>query len=536
MHRPGTGADTYEDYQRDIERYQQRKRSDQKAQVPATSVRSSSLPPDFLGEERGIRSSQLTHLGGFRREYLHRKRRDSNEGLPLPSETDSNTLSLPPEAETSSQASLMLAAEIEDQMSYMAFLVADMVDDSTGRQMRLLAADALPNPGVSASVQKKKMSVAKACVSTFKAFIATGILFMPQAMTNAGWGWAILLMAFSCIISTTGILLLGQCHQHHNVSYPLLGRKAFGSYGYFLIAGQVAFSQFCFCASYYIFISATIQNLFANHHMVPPSTLNIMLVVWCCLTPLGWIRRIGKMKVVNLIGDAIIIIAILSVAATAIFKIWRDGVSNEIVAFAPPSRVLIFAGTSVYAFEGIALVIPIHEGMEKPEYFPHMLVGMMLFFVVFLTGFGVLGYFAWGNDVKPVALNELPGTVGIVIQLLYILAIFCGYPLCIFPTFAILESRLFSDGPPTLKRKWLKNLGRTLLTFLMGAFAYQMSAYLSVFISMLGSFCSIPLAIIFPAMLHLKLVKDSPKLDWALVVIGSLLVPLTLYVDITHMV
>ena len=171
MHRPGTGADTYEDYQRDIERYQQRKRNDQKAQVPATSVRSNSLPPDFLGEERGIRSSQLTHLGGFRREYLHRKRRDSNEGPPLPSETDSNTLSLPPEAETSSQASLMLAAEIEDQMSYMAFLVADMVDDSTGRQMRLLAADALPG----ASVQKKKMSVAKACVSTFKAFIATGI-------------------------------------------------------------------------------------------------------------------------------------------------------------------------------------------------------------------------------------------------------------------------------------------------------------------------------------------------------------------------
>ena len=37
-------------------------------------------------------------------------------------------------------------------------------------------------------------------------------------------------------------------------------------------------------------------------------------------------------------------------------------------------RVLIFAGTSVYAFEGIALVIPIRESMEKPEYFPHMLV------------------------------------------------------------------------------------------------------------------------------------------------------------------
>lgn len=113
----------------------------------------------------------------------------------------------------------------------------------------------------------------------------------------------------------------------------------------------------------------------------------------------------------------------------ALVKLWQDGVSQDVVAFAQPSRVLIFAGTSVYAFEGIALVIPIREGMEKPEYFPHMLVGMMLFFVVFLTGFGILGYFAWGNAVKAVALNELPGTIGMAIQLLYILAIFCGYPL-----------------------------------------------------------------------------------------------------------
>lgn len=49
----------------------------------------------------------------------------------------------------------------------------------------------------------------------------------------------------------------------------------------------------------------------------------------------------------------------------------------------------------------------------------------------------------------------------------------------IFPAFAIIESKLFSDGPPTLMRKWLKNLLRTFITLLMGAFAYQMSAYLS---------------------------------------------------------
>ena len=75
-------------------------------------------------------------------------------------------------------------------------------------------------------------------------------------------------------------------------------------------------------------------------------------------------------------------------------------------------------------------MIPIREGMEKPEYFPHMLTGrsfsqhilcsqgMMLFFVVTLIGFGLLGYLAWGNAVKPVVLNELTGLFGVIIQTL----------------------------------------------------------------------------------------------------------------------
>ncbi|CAJ1444256.1 unnamed protein product [Effrenium voratum] len=435
MDRPATG-EAYEDLQRDIERFQQRKRGE-----PGASPRSSSLPPDFLGEERGIRSSHLTHLGGFRREYLHRKNRDSTGPQLQPGGSDTDTAASPElvDSHAHSQTSAeRLAAEIEDQMSNMAFFVVDTLDESPGRQMRLLAEQLPPRPGA-----KKKMSVLKACVSTFKAFIATGILFMPQAVTNAGWAWAVLLMTGSCIISTAGILLLGQCHQHHNVSYPLMGRKAYGGYGYFLIAGQVALSQFGFCTSYFVFICSTLQNICRGHGWEPPSNAVIMACVALVLTPLGWIRRISKMKVVNIIGDAIIMVAILAVAVAACLKLLREGPAPEVVAFAPLSRVLIFAGTAVYAFEGIALVIPIREGMERPELFPHMLVGMMCLFVVILTGFGILGYCAWGNNVQTVVLNELQGPFGTAVQLSYVFAILCSFPLAIFPTFTICEAGIF---------------------------------------------------------------------------------------------
>ncbi|OLQ05828.1 hypothetical protein AK812_SmicGene10925 [Symbiodinium microadriaticum] len=55
---------------------------------------------------------------------------------------------------------LRLANEIRDQMSYIAFFVADMGDGDEGRQTRLLA-DSLPPPQ---QAPKKKMSLAKACL------------------------------------------------------------------------------------------------------------------------------------------------------------------------------------------------------------------------------------------------------------------------------------------------------------------------------------------------------------------------------------
>mmetsp|Transcript_56775 Transcript_56775/g.132761 ORF Transcript_56775/g.132761 Transcript_56775/m.132761 type:complete len:528 (+) Transcript_56775:75-1658(+) len=526
MLRPGTRDDTYEDYQRDVERFQQRRDG-------GAEARSASLPPDFLGEERGLRSSHLTHLGGFRREYLHRKRKETDEPQPTGTEETSNESGdCSPPVPTTNSSSYLLALEIQDQMSYIAFFVADIGDDELpGRQTRLLV-DSLPPPPAG---PKKKMSLVKACFSTFKAFIATGILFMPQAVTNAGWGWAVILMSGSCVISTCGVLLLGECHQNCNLSYPLMGRKAYGGWGYFLIAGQVALSQFGFCTSYFIFMSSTLRRVFETWNLAAPPTGLMLLGIALLLTPLGWIRRISRMKVSNLIGDAIILFAIGVVAVAAVSTLCEQGVSPEVVAFAPPERVLVFAGTAVYAFEGIALVIPIREGMERPELFSSMLVGMMLLFVVILTGFGILGYCAWGTAVQTVVLNELSGPFGSLVQISYIFAVVCTFPIAMFPTFTICEAKLFGDFPPSSRRKWLKNAFRMAVTLLMGLLAYQMAAYLPIFISMLGSFCSIPLAILFPAMLHLKIVGDAPILAWSLIVIGMVLIPLTLYVDILGM-
>lgn len=90
------------------------------------------------------------------------------------------------------------------------------------------------------------------------------------------------------------------------------------------------------------------------------------------------------------------------------------------VLFNPESFPLLI-GTAVFAFEGIGLyvyigvlgeadsrVIPITETMKEPTKFPRALSGVMLVVAVLFAGFGVLGYAAYGSDVKTVVLLNLP--------------------------------------------------------------------------------------------------------------------------------
>jgi len=532
----------YEDYQRDIRRFQERHHHDR-------SSLTRSLPDLDADDRAAIRVSHIAQIGGFRREFLHRqasgrsRNNTENESLEAELAPEASPEPEPAPQEASAVGNVrMLAYQIDEHMRSLVFFFGaegscyestdggGLFEEPTTRELRSHCQSVLSEEHAPAGAHRK-LSVGKACASAFKAFIGTGILFVPQGAAGAGWASAVAMLMASAMISTVGIIFLGQCHQVCPRPYPEMGREAFGVVGYSIISFQIALSQFSFTTTFIVFISSTVHQLCrASDVHVPPSWA-VVGVTTLLFIPLGWIRRIGKMRIPTLIGDVIIVFAVLYVFVSAAVLIGRNGPSPAAVPWGDTKPTLRFVGTAIYSFEGIALVIPIRESMHKPRLFPYVLTGMMALFAALIASIGALGYVAWGPRVDTVILNELPGAGGKVVQMLYMVAVLFSFPLLIYPTFSICEAQLFSGMLASTRRKLLKNAFRSLVTIAMGILAYAVDSNLSIFVSMVGSVCCIPLAITLPAMLHMRIIGVHKWFNWLMALFGACLTPLTFYID-----
>lgn len=75
----------------------------------------------------------------------------------------------------------------------------------------------------------------------------------------------------------------------------------------------------------------------------------------------------------------------------------------------------LFFGTAIYAFEGIALVLPLKNAMLEPKKFGKAFgvlnVGIVIVTSLFIS-IGFLAYWRWGDDVQgSVTLNLPEGAV-----------------------------------------------------------------------------------------------------------------------------
>lgn len=68
-------------------------------------------------------------------------------------------------------------------------------------------------------------------------------------------------------------------------------------------------------------------------------------------------------------------------------------------------------GTVLYAFEGIALILPLQNAMKKPESFSSLCgvlnVGQLITTFIFLS-VGIFGYWHYGDDVLGSVTLNLP--------------------------------------------------------------------------------------------------------------------------------
>ncbi|XP_015928320.1 proton-coupled amino acid transporter 1 isoform X3 [Parasteatoda tepidariorum] len=365
-----------------------------------------------------------------------------------------------------------------------------------------------------------------------KGNIGTGILAMPNAVSNAG-----------LMVGSIGIPILGticvHCMHLLVISSKTLARKLnVTSLDYSTTAEQafrlgppkvqflapfarlavnlmLMLTQFGFCCVYFLFVSSSLyevsENLFGSS---PFSIHGYMAIVLPLMVLFNFIRSLKNLSPASGVAN---ILQIAGLVMVFYFLLQGSHSGNLYPYTAPLKKLPLYFGTAMYAFEGIGVVLPLENAMATPDDFGGLngvLNTGMVIVACLYTGVGFYGYLKYGNNVKPSITFSLPKVpVSEVIRLMFALAIFLSYALQLYVPLSIIW--------PFLKRKFqieerfspreqniFEYALRTLLVFITFLMAIAIPN-LDLLISLVGALASSSLALIFPPIIELVTVWNN---------------------------
>ncbi|PHH88764.1 hypothetical protein CDD83_7071 [Cordyceps sp. RAO-2017] len=477
-------------------------------------------PSPRLHPDNELSYPEQREPGGFRRQHLHLRARQRRFSGPL-----------------------VVAKNFVDFLDlYGSFAGEDLEDADTSEDESAIddrsedeAADRRPLLGHRRSSRRYTRGGDASTVKTFftllKAFIGTGIMFLPKAFRNGGILFSSLTLVAVSLINCLCFRLLLDCRQKYGGGYGELGAAIVGPRFRSIILASIAISQLGFVCAGLIF---TAENLLAFLQAVSrdrrgfdlgvPSLIALQLVP---LIPLALIRNISKLGPVALLSDVFILAGLAYIWYYDIWTLAADGLAPSVRLF-NPSAFTLTVGSAIFTFEGIGLILPIQSSMRKPEHFSGLLYLVMFLITIIFTSVGALCYATFGEATRIQVISNFPQDSALVnaVQLLYSLAVLGGEPVQLFPAVRILETSLFGEratGKKSLAIKWKKNAIRSAIVALCIGISMIGATDLDKFVSLIGSFACVPLVYIYPAYLHYKGAADrswAKTLDLALMVLG----------------
>lgn len=371
-------------------------------------------------------------------------------------------------------------------------------------------------------------STPKTFFTLLKAFIGTGIMFLPKAFNNGGILFSSLCLIAIAAISMWAFHLLLKCRTAVGGGYGDIGATIAGSKMRTIILASITLSQLGFVCTGLVFVADNWYSFLqaVTHGANPLGTKSLIAAQALLLIPLSFIRNISKLGFTATLADLFILIGLVYIWKYDVAALTTRGMDPSVALFNPASYTLTI-GASIFTFEGIGLIIPIHASMRHPEKFEPLLAGVMLIITAIFTSVGAMCYATFGERTEIEVINNFPQTSKIVnaVQFIYALAVLMGNPVQLFPAMRILEGKIFgrSSGKKSLGTKWKKNAFRSFLVVVCCGIAIGGSANLDRFVSLIGSVACVPLVYVYPPFLHYRAVAETKweKIgDLALMVLG----------------
>lgn len=183
----------------------------------------------------------------------------------------------------------------------------------------------------------------------------------------------------------------------------------------------------------------------------------------------------------------------------------------EVKLFKPLPEVALGFGSAMFAFEGIAVVLPVYSRMKRPEqiggYFGIINVSYLLLLILYFS-VGVLGYLKFGDGAEgSITINLPKGHLYNIVRGVFATSIFLTYPLQFYVPYEIIWNGIkskFSVDDKAPQDHYLKfnYLCRTILVLITFILAMTVPK-LNLMMDLVGSISGTALSITLPAIIHL---------------------------------
>lgn len=376
------------------------------------------------------------------------------------------------------------------------------------------------DPG-SSLVQRRCNGLFETRLAMVKGICGSGMLCLAHAMLQGGIGLSCFLLVLACALNQFGAWRLVTCKRVLGGTYGSLASELYGPLGSTAVQCSVVMMQCSFALTYCIFAATTVQRLLLTYNIAALPLSALMGFQLLLQVPLSWVRRIEDLIHAAFWGNFSMLLGILAISAHCIWMLHANGPHPGPLIAA--EKWPLMAGTSIFAFEGICLLLPLHDALQsdqKPQFLSlwnHTLMWICCFFVFF----GVLTQFAFGPDVKPLLPLSMPeGKLATFVQLSFVISQSCTFSLALFPAHQILSTVL---GLPSNEEAWSYKDGivqdssgtalRATVVVVLVASALLLSEKVDVVAAAAGSLCGIPLTSIYPSLLYLRLDKEASILS-----------------------
>ncbi|KAM9471189.1 proton-coupled amino acid transporter 1 [Clarias gariepinus] len=366
-------------------------------------------------------------------------------------------------------------------------------------------------------------------IHLLKGNIGTGLLGLPLAVKNAGLLIGPLSLLVMGIVAVHCMHILVKCSHHLSAK---LG-KPFLSYGEAVEYGMenvswlrrhsvwgrrvvnlfLIITQLGFCCVYFVFLSDNVKQVIEAANgttfdcntnetavAVPSFDSRIYMVIFLpFIIILVFTRNLKFLAPFSFIANVVMCVSLVIIYYYCLTHIPHP-VSLPLVGKAVDYP--LFFGTAIFAFEGIGVVLPLENKMQKPQNFNNVLyLGMGIVTMLYIS-LGTIGYICFGGRIGGSITLNLPDCwMYQAVKLLYSFGIFITYALQFYVPAEILI-------PPAVARvrpKWALlvdlsiRVGLVLLTCALAILIPE----LDLVISLVGSISSSALALIFPPLLQI---------------------------------